>query len=237
MKLSLCLIGVVLGGETERIQEQFRNTFEKELDQGVKYYTKKSKGVYKHADEAIELGTSLALTDDDFIDSFKFCDTNNDDQATGREIKACTKRALEFIYKILPGSDINKQAMDGAKKRMKFDYNRDKQLNFDEFKAAVTVLNTALSKTMIDVFDGIRGAKKDGMLAGTMEISAMGVMLSNFYNGVDSRTSRTLLQQVNQHSSNGPGTPPTREDRQNVTEDELRDFLQKIFTKLLEKVN
>ena len=36
----------------------------------------------------------------------------------------------------------------------------DKQLNFDEFKAAVTVLNTALSKTMIDVFDGIRGAKR-----------------------------------------------------------------------------
>ena len=74
------MIGVVLGGETERIQgievplkrtyvlkyslrplwtEQFRSTFEKELDQGVKYYTKKSKGVYKHADEAVELATRL----------------------------------------------------------------------------------------------------------------------------------------------------------------------------------
>lgn len=100
---------------------------------------------------------------------------------------------------------MDQQTIEGAKKRMKFDFNRDKQLNFDEFKAAVTVLNTALSKTMISVFDGIRGAKRDGMLAGTMEISAMGVMLSNFYNGVDSRTSRKLLQDVNLHSSNGPG--------------------------------
>ena len=40
-------------------KEQFRSTFEKELDQGVKYYTKKSKGVYKHADEAVELATRL----------------------------------------------------------------------------------------------------------------------------------------------------------------------------------
>ena len=29
---------------------------------------------------------------------------------------------------------------------------------------------------------------------------------------------------------------PTREDRANVTEDELRDFLQKIFTELVKKM-
>ena len=48
------------------------------------------------------------------------------------------------------------------------------------------------------------------MLAGTMEISAMGVMLSNFYQGVDTKTSRKYLQDVNVHSSNGPGTSKFR---------------------------
>ena len=34
-----------------------------------------------------------------------------------------------------------------------------------------------------------------------MEISAMGMMLSNFYQGVSSRTSRSFLQEVNVASS------------------------------------
>ena len=43
--------------------ERFNNTFNKELDQGIKYYTRKTRNretdeiIYKHADEAIELAT------------------------------------------------------------------------------------------------------------------------------------------------------------------------------------
>ena len=38
---------------------------------------------------------------------------------------------------------------------------------------------------------------KDGMLSGTVEISAMGMMLSNYFQGISSKTTRTLLMDVN----------------------------------------
>ena len=65
--------------------------------------------------------------------------------------------------------------MKEMKKRMKFDSDGDKNINFDEvnslfcysmvlktsfkWKAVVTTLNDALAVTMVEVFDGITGTK------------------------------------------------------------------------------
>ena len=64
---------------------------------------------------------------------------------------------------------------------------------------SLSAVNEAMSKTMIKIFDGIGGGVKvsiyilsdslsiliqDGMLSGTVEISAMGMMLSNYFQGI-----------------------------------------------------
>ena len=47
---------------------------------------------------------------------------------------------------------------------------------------------------------------KDGKLSGTVEVSAMGSMLAQFYKKVDPRTTRKLLQSVNEDCDPSPCT-------------------------------
>jgi len=66
------------------------------------------------------------------------------------------------------------------------------------------------------------------------EIAGMGGMLSNFYTGVDQRDARKFLSTCNVESS-VEGQTPSRTDRAQITENELRDFLQKIMTIVLKR--
>lgn len=46
--------------------------------------------------------------------------------------------------------------------QLAFDFNRDHKLDFEEFKASNAVLNRALAKTIVDVFDGFNGGSTVG---------------------------------------------------------------------------
>jgi len=232
MKLNLCLLGLTLGFDEAEIKEKFETAFNKNFNAGIDRYTHKSHGEMKNFHEAVELATSLTLTDDDFKDSFAFC-ANGDEFISKKELKKCTKKALGSIIELTKDADLDKEAMREMKKRMKFDSDGDKNINFDEWKAAVTTLNDALAVTMVEVFDGITGTK-DGKLSGTVEVSAMGSMLAQFYKKVDPRTTRTLLQGVNEDCDPSPCTgEPSPEDRATISSNELRDFLQLIYNHLL----
>jgi len=87
----------------------------------------------KNFHEAVELATSLTLTDDDFKDSFAFC-ANGDEFISKKELKKCTKKALGSIIELTKDADLDKEAMREMKKRMKFDSDGDKNINFDEVR-------------------------------------------------------------------------------------------------------
>lgn len=62
----------------------------------------------------------------------------------------------------------------------------------------------------------------------------MGAMLSSFYSGVNQKEARAMLSTSNVEIG-GDTRRPTRDDRAKITENELRDFLQKIMTVVLQK--
>jgi len=175
----------------------------------------------------------LSLDDEDFKVGFNFCDKDENGKITKGEIRKCVKRSMKVMHKIVKDVDKDAIAGDRIQGQLEFDFDRDHKLNFEEFKASNAVLNRALAKTIVDVFDGFNGGSKDGKINGALEIGGMSTLLGKFYSGVGKTSPRKFLSESNIESST-PGEKPSRADRAEITENELCDFLQKMYSLVLE---
>lgn len=235
---AILLVGIYAAFDKEAMGKQFQAGFKQHFKNEIAMYTlrKKVNGVktFVNKEKALALATSLSLKEADFAVSFNFCDINKNEFVSRGELKKCEKRAVKVMHKALPDEDIQEVPDEQVRSRLRFDFDRDHKLNRQEFMASNAVLNLALAKTMIDMFDGFNGGNKDQALNGITEIAGMGAMLSSFYSGVNQKEARAMLSTSNVEIG-GDTRRPTRDDRAKITENELRDFLQKIMTVVLQK--
>ena len=68
------------------------------------------------------------------------------------------------MYKQVEGAGKMIIPSDHTRNRKEFDFDQDNKLNLQEFMASNAVLNTALAKSIIEVFDGFGSGIKVGII-------------------------------------------------------------------------
>jgi len=77
-------------------------------------------------------------------------------------LKKCEKRAIKVMHKTLPEENTEIEPDLATRKRLKFDFDGNKKLDKSEYRTSNAVLNQALARTMIEVFDGFNGNDMTG---------------------------------------------------------------------------